>query len=94
LEEGPRFRHGADGRLPHFDTGRREQGGIFTKTPQTPAPFWLYYFDVDAIDVAAERVKAKGGPIINGPLEVPTGRRVLLGLDPQEAMFALVAPKR
>ena len=32
-----------------------------TRMPQTPAPFWLYYFNVDAIDAAAARVKAKGG---------------------------------
>jgi uncharacterized protein len=77
-----------------FDTGDGQQGGIFTKTPQTPAPFWLFYFNVDAIDAAAERVKAKGGRIVNGPMETPNGRWILQGLDPQEAMFALVAPKR
>ena len=33
------------------------RGGIFTKTPQTPSPFWLYYFNVDAIDPAVERVQ-------------------------------------
>jgi predicted enzyme related to lactoylglutathione lyase len=77
-----------------FDSGHGEQGGIFTKTPQTPAPSWLYYFNVDAIDSAAERVKAKGGRIINGPMETPNGRWILQGLDPQDAMFALVAPKR
>jgi uncharacterized protein len=77
-----------------FDTGDGQQGGIFTKTPQTPAPFWLFYFNVDAIDAAAERVKAKGGRIVNGPMETPNGRWILQGFDPQEAMFALVAPKR
>jgi uncharacterized protein len=77
-----------------FDTGDGQQGGIFTKTPQTPAPFWLFYFNVDAIDAAAERVKAKGGRIVNGPMETPNGRWILQGLDPQDAMFALVAPKR
>jgi uncharacterized protein len=77
-----------------FDTVDGEQGGMFTKPPHTPAPFWLYYFNVDAIDAAAERVKAKGGRIINGPMETPNGRWILQGLDPQDAMFALVAPKR
>jgi predicted enzyme related to lactoylglutathione lyase len=27
-----------------FDTGDGQHGGVFTKTPQTPAPFWLDYF--------------------------------------------------
>jgi uncharacterized protein len=77
-----------------FESAPGEQGGIFTKTPQTPMPFWLYYFNVEAIDAAAERVKAKGGRVINGPMETPNGRWILQGLDPQDAMFALVAPKR
>ena len=77
-----------------FENAPGEQGGIFTTTPQTPIPFWLYYFNVEAIDAAAERVKAKGGRVINGPMETPNGRWILQGLDPQDAMFALVAPKR
>lgn len=77
-----------------FDAGDGQQGGIFTKTPQTPAPFWLYYFNVDAIDAAVERVKAHGGKVVNGPMETPNARWIMQGLDPQGAMFALVAPKR
>jgi uncharacterized protein len=77
-----------------FDTSDGQQGGMFTKTPQTPAPFWLYYFNVDAIDAAVERVKAHGGKVVNGPMETPNGRWIVQGLDPQSSMFALVAPKR
>jgi uncharacterized protein len=32
--------------------------------------------------------------VINGPMEVPGGRWIINGLDPQGAMFALLAPKR
>jgi predicted enzyme related to lactoylglutathione lyase len=56
-------------------------------------PYWLFYTQVDAIDAAAERVKAHGGQILNGPLEVPGGDWVAQCLDPQGAMFALVGPK-
>ena len=77
-----------------FDTGHGEQGGSMTRTPETPASFWLYYFNVDAIDTAAVRIKARGGQVINGPREVPTGQWIVQGLDPQDAMFALVAPER
>jgi predicted enzyme related to lactoylglutathione lyase len=28
-------------------------GGVMTKMPQTPAPFWQFYFNVEAIDSAA-----------------------------------------
>jgi uncharacterized protein len=54
-----------------------------------PVPFWLYYFDVPDIDVAAERVKAHGGRIIEGPGEVPGGW-IVRCTDPQGAMFALM----
>jgi hypothetical protein len=71
-----------------------DEGGIMTRSPQTPAPFWLFYFNVAAIDAAAERVKAKGGKIVNGPMEVPGGQWIVQALDREGAMFALVAPGR
>ncbi len=77
-----------------FKTGHGEEGGIMTRMPQTPASFWLYYVNVDAIDPAVERIKAKGGQIANGPMEVPGGQWVVQAFDPQGGMFALVAPKR
>lgn len=69
-------------------------GGIMTKMPEVPRPFWLYYFNVDSIDAAAARVKNGGGTIANGPLDVLGGSWILQGFDPQGAMFGLVAPKR
>jgi uncharacterized protein len=85
---------GAMGKYQLFKTKSGQQGGTMTKMPQDPAPFWLYYINVDAIDAAAERVKAAGGKILNGPMQVPTDRWIVQGLDPQGAMFALLAPKR
>ena len=77
-----------------FKTGHGEEGGIMTRMPQTPASFWLYYVNVDALDPAVERIKAKGGQIANGPIEVPGGQWIVQALDPQGALFALVAPRR
>jgi hypothetical protein len=77
-----------------FDSAPGQSGGMMTRTPQTPGPFWLYYFNVDAIDAGVERIKAKGGQIAHGPIEVPTGQWVAQAMDPQGAFFALVAPKR
>jgi uncharacterized protein len=85
---------GAMGKYQLFNTKSGQSGGMMTKTPPTPAPFWLYYINVEAIDAAAERVNAAGGKIVNGPMQVPTGRWIVQGIDPQGAMFALVAPKR
>ena len=76
-----------------FATGGTPVGGMMTRMPQTPAPFWLYYFDVDAIDAAAQRATEAGGTIINGPMEVPGPMYVVQCLDPQGAMFAMVAPR-
>ncbi|MEA2757824.1 MAG: uncharacterized protein QOH65_437 [Methylobacteriaceae bacterium] len=67
-------------------------GGMMTKMPQSPKPFWLYYFNVPEIRAAETRVKDAGGQIINGPMEVPGGSWIVQCLDPQGAMFALVAP--
>jgi predicted enzyme related to lactoylglutathione lyase len=78
-----------------FATGGEEAvGGMMDKPAQMPAGAWQYYFNVDAIDAAAERVKSTGGQVIMGPMEVPNGMWVLQGLDPQGAHFALVAPHR
>lgn len=78
-----------------FATGGSEAvGGMMTKPPQVPMPFWLFYFAVDAIDAAAARVTGAGGKVLNGPMEVPGGAWIIQCLDPQGAMFALVGPKR
>jgi predicted enzyme related to lactoylglutathione lyase len=67
-------------------------GGVMTKTPQAPMPHWLYYINVEAADAAAARVTAAGGKVLNGPHQVPGGLWVVQALDPQGAMFGLVAP--
>lgn len=72
-----------------FSAGGQTIGGMFTKPPMVSVPFWLYYFNVGDIDAAAQRVKAAGGQILEGPIEVPGGRRIVRCTDPQDAMFAL-----
>ncbi len=80
---------GAMGTFQLFSAGGPAIGGMFTKPPMVPAPHWLYYFTVGDIDAAVERVKAGGGEILNGPMEVPGGGWIIQGKDPQGAMFAL-----
>jgi predicted enzyme related to lactoylglutathione lyase len=72
-----------------FAAGGQTIGGMFTKPPMVPVSFWLYYFNVDDIDAAAARVTAGGGRILEGPIEVPGGRKIVRCTDPQDAMFAL-----
>lgn len=65
-------------------------GGMFNKTPDMPMPpMWMEYAMVDDVDAATETVKARGGQILNGPMEVPGGDRIVQCMDPQGAMFAL-----
>ncbi len=78
-----------------FATGGKETvGAVMTKNADTPKPHWLYYFNVEAIDAAVTRVNGGGGKVVMGPMEVPGGQWIVQCLDPQGAMFALVAPKR
>jgi uncharacterized protein len=80
------------GTYQQFSVGGQTIGGMFAKPPMVPVPFWLYYFDVADIDVAAEQVKAGGGKIIEGPGQVPGGW-IMRCTDPQGAMFALTGTR-
>ena len=84
---------GAMGKYQLFKTQAGQQGGMMTKTPETPMSFWAYYFSVDSIESARQRVTGAGGKILNGPMEVPGGDWVVQCMDPQGAMFAMVGPK-
>lgn len=77
-----------------FATGEEPVGGMMTKPPGCPAAFWNYYFQVDAIEPAIERLKSGGGSVLNGPHQVPGDAWVVQAMDPQGAMFALVAAKQ
>lgn len=60
---------------------------------QMPLGAWAFYIRVADFDAAVERVKAGGGQVINGPMEVPGGDWIINGVDPQGAMFSLVGAK-
>ena len=71
-------------------------GGMMNKPPemaQVP-PHWMIYFRVPAINEAVDRIKANGGTILNGPMEVPGGDWVVNAKDPQGAAFSLHAKKK
>jgi uncharacterized protein len=70
-------------------------GGIMNKPPELAhvPPNWQIYFLVPDINAAVDRIKANGGTILNGPLEVPGGDWVVNAMDPQGAAFSLHAKK-
>ncbi len=90
--KGEGFDMGPMGIYQVFTAGDIPIGGMMTFTDR-PAG-WRFYFNVEAIDAAIERVTAGGGKITNGPMEVPGGSWIVSALDPQGAEFSLVASKR
>jgi uncharacterized protein len=72
-----------------FLAGSEAIGGMFAKSGAEASSFWLYYFNVDDIDAAMQRVNAAGGRIFDGPIEVPGENWVVRCADPQGAPFAL-----
>jgi hypothetical protein len=78
-----------------FNNGGNPIGAVMTRdASKSPAPFWLYYLNVEDIDAAATRIGEKNGQVLMGPHEVPGGLWIILGRDPQGAMFALVGPRK
>jgi predicted 3-demethylubiquinone-9 3-methyltransferase (glyoxalase superfamily)/predicted enzyme related to lactoylglutathione lyase len=53
-------------------------------------PKWRYYVRVPSVAAAKTATEQAGGTIAMGPMEVPGGDHILIGIDPQGAEFALV----
>jgi len=65
-------------------------GGIYRKPPDMPfPPHWLLYAKVPDIQASLTGVRAGGGQVLNGPMEIPGGDLIAQILDPQGAAFAL-----
>jgi uncharacterized protein len=80
--------HLTDARLSFF-AGAQVIGGALKKRPDDPVPFWLFYFNVEDLDAAVERVRAGGGQAFLGDEESPSGLSVAHCLDAQGAAFGL-----
>jgi predicted enzyme related to lactoylglutathione lyase len=86
---------GALGKYHMFNRPHGMIGGMMNKPPEMAnvPPNWQIYFRVPDINAAVERIKANGGQILNGPMEVPGGDWIVNAMDPQGAAFALHAKK-
>lgn len=78
-----------------YGRGGADLGGIYKKLPETPFPsHWQLYVRVPDVNAAAARVKAGGGQVLNGPMEVPGGDWIVNAMDPQGATFSLHQAKK
>jgi predicted enzyme related to lactoylglutathione lyase len=64
---------------------------MMNKPPQMAQvpPAWNMYFCVADVHAAADRAKANGGQVMNGPMEVPGGDWIVNCMDPQGAAFSM-----
>ena len=86
---------GPNGTYQMFTTNDRPvTGGSCGKLGGEQQTHWLFYFAVNGLDAAIERVKAGGGRVWVGPHEVPGGTWIVIGADPQGAVFALHSQSR
>jgi predicted enzyme related to lactoylglutathione lyase len=86
---------GPMGKYQMFNRPHGMIGGVMNKPKEMAnvPPNWQIYFRVPDVHAAAERVKANGGTITNGPMEVPGGDWVVNALDAQGAAFGLHSKK-
>lgn len=94
---GDQFGWTSENFMPMGDQGEYrfiEQNGVtigaIAGTMTGQPPHWRYYFGVPSIEKAKETAEAKGGKIVMGPMQVPGGDYIVIGIDPQGAEFALV----
>ncbi|HUR32680.1 MAG TPA: VOC family protein [Vicinamibacterales bacterium] len=94
-EPGHAMDMGEMGTYQMFNRPHGTIGGMMPKPKemaQVPSN-WQFYFRVPDLAAAIERVKANGGQILNGPMEVPGGDTIVNAMDPQGATFSLHARK-
>lgn len=77
-----------------FGAGGEPIGGMMDKPAEGPGSNWGFYFNVDGIDAAAERVRANGGEVLRDAHQVPDGSWIVSCRDPQGAAFALNSSRR
>ena len=71
-----------------------QMGGMMDRPRDMPRSSWTFYFEVDGIDAAIERIGELGGTVTVDPHEVPGGSWIVQGLDPEGVSFALVSERR
>jgi uncharacterized protein len=75
-----------------FSVGSEPVGGMMNVPNPAQGAGWMFYFHVEDIDAAIQRVRHNGGTIVHGPSVVPGGQQIAHCLDTQGATFGMVGP--
>lgn len=74
-----------------LDVGDTRIGAMMNRSaPDQPVKF-TFYFAIPDVDAAVDKVKAGGGSIIMGPMDVPGGQRIIVTVDPTGASVGFVS---
>ncbi len=92
-EQTSEFDMGEMGKYLMYGQNGVPYGGMMTRTPQMPPPYWLCYINVPDAKASAETIKAAGGNLMMGPMEVPGGDWIAICTDPQGAAVAVHSNK-
>jgi predicted enzyme related to lactoylglutathione lyase len=83
---------GEMGTYTEWQQGGNSIGGMMDVTGRLPDEIpahWLIYFAVENTDATVETVKASGGEVSFGPIDIPAGRFAIV-TDPHGAAFAVI----
>lgn len=74
------------------DAEDKTKGGMSNAAKAMSLPaHWLHYVTVDNVDATIEKIKAKGGKVLNGPMPIPGDDVIAQCQDPQGGFFAIYA---
>jgi predicted enzyme related to lactoylglutathione lyase len=88
---GEQMDMGAMGHYQILRCNDENMAGVLATFDGGPPPMWRYYFRVPALAPAIEKINSLGGTVIHGPQPVAGGDEIIVGIDPQGAIFCLVA---
>lgn len=80
------------GAYTEWQVNGRSIGGMMQKPPMMPAevpPHWMVYFTVTDTDATIDQIKALGGSLVMGPMDIEPGRFAVV-VDPDGAAFAVI----
>jgi uncharacterized protein len=70
----------------------RDVAGVASLPPESGAPGWNTYIEVESVDRSAADVEQAGGTILAAPFDAPPAGRIAVAADPTGAAFAIWTP--